>query len=79
MKGRRYCPESPTRAHRAYYSARTNPEIVRAACRDCQAPIVKGVDGAWYEPILSPIWIWGTAFVVMAAAIAFAFYVQVAP
>lgn len=75
MKGRRYCPESPTRAHRVYYSARTNPEIVRATCRDCQVPVVKGVDGAWYEPILSPWFVWGVAFVVLASFIAAGVYV----
>jgi hypothetical protein len=70
MKGRRYCPESPTGAHRAYYGARTNPEIVRAPCRDCQVEVVKGVDGSWYELVM-PAWIpWAIGFVILAAFLA---------
>lgn len=67
MKGRRYCPESPTGAHRAYYSARQSPEGTRATCRDCTVEVWKGVDGAWYEPILPAWFVWGLAFVIVAA------------
>jgi hypothetical protein len=72
MRGRRYCEHSPTGAHRAFYSARTNPETTIAPCRDCGIEVRKDVNGAWFEP-LPPTWyIWAAIGFIAAAIIAYA-------
>ncbi len=64
MRGRRHCPDSPTGVHRAFYSARLSPEATSVPCRDCGLVVIKGRDGAWYEPII-PTWYLVALFVVV--------------
>lgn len=74
MRGRRYCDKAEgVFPWHTPDLGRGNPERTRAKCSKCGAPLVKDVDGAWWEPVAPTWYLWAAIWLIAAAVLALAF------